>query len=255
MDPKAVWLMQAWLFVNDPAFWKPRQVEALLSGVPLGRMIVLDLFAESVPVYSFTQSFYGQPFIWCMLHNFGGNSGLFGAVERVNLGPFEALRFPNSTLVGLGMAPEGIEQNPVVYELMSELAWRKEPVNLVKWVSLYASRRYGSMDESLTVAWRFLFRSVYNCTIPGYKNHNRSPLVRRPSLKMQTDVWYDPGDVYEAWRILFEAAPSLVSVETFRYDLVDVTRQALQLLTTAFYQEIRDAFQVKRKLLSNLPLK
>ncbi|XP_017556221.1 alpha-N-acetylglucosaminidase [Pygocentrus nattereri] len=246
VDPKAVWLMQAWLFVNDPEFWKPPQVEALLRGVPLGRMIVLDLFAESMPAYSFTQSFYGQPFIWCMLHNFGGNSGLFGTVERINLGPFEALRFHNSTLVGLGMAPEGIEQNPVVYELMSELAWRKEPVNLVKWVSLYASRRYGSMDDNLTVAWRLLFRSAYNCTIPGYKNHNRSPLVRRPSLKMQTDIWYDPADIYEAWRLLFEAAPSLLSVETFRYDLVDVTRQALQLLTAEFYQEIRDAYQAQK---------
>ncbi|XP_030625950.1 alpha-N-acetylglucosaminidase [Chanos chanos] len=246
VDPEAIWLMQGWLFVHDSAFWRPAQIQALLHGVPLGRMIVLDLFAESMPVFNFTRSFYGQPFIWCMLHNFGGNSGLFGTVERVNQGPFEALRFPNSTLVGLGMAPEGIEQNPVVYELMSELAWRKEPVNLAKWVSLYASRRYGNMGERLTVAWRLLFRSMYNCTVPGYKNHNRSPLVHRPSLRMATDVWYNRSDLYEAWRLLFEAAPALVAMETFRYDLVDVTRQALQLLTTEFYQEIRDAFQAQK---------
>ncbi|XP_062847924.1 alpha-N-acetylglucosaminidase [Trichomycterus rosablanca] len=245
VDPKAIWLMQAWLFVHNPDFWKPPQIEALLHGVPQGRMIVLDLFAESMPAYNFTQSFYGQPFIWCMLHNFGGNSGLFGAVEQVNSGPFEAQHFPGSTLVGLGIAPEGIEQNPVVYELMTELAWRKEAVNLSKWVSLYANRRYDTTNESLVLAWRLLFRSVYNCTIPGYKNHNKSPLVHRPSLKMQTDIWYDPADVYEAWRLMLEAAPSLMSVETFSYDLVDVTRQALQHLTTQFYQEIRDAFQAQ----------
>ncbi|XP_041938265.1 alpha-N-acetylglucosaminidase [Alosa sapidissima] len=246
VDPQAVWLMQGWLFVSDTAFWRPAQVKALLHGVPLGRMIVLDLFAESMPAFSFTQSFYGQPFIWCMLHNFGGNSGMFGTVEQVNMGPFEALRFPNSTLVGLGMAPEGIEQNPVVYELMSELAWRKEPVNLLKWVSLYAARRYGSMEESLGAAWRLLFRSVYNCTLAGYKNHNHSPLVRRPSLHMVTDVWYKPAHLYEAWRLLFEAAPALMDTQTFHYDLVDVTRQALQLLTTEFYREIRDAFQAQK---------
>lgn len=238
--------MQGWLFVSDTAFWRPAQVKALLHGVPLGRMIVLDLFAESLPAFSFTQSFYGQPFIWCMLHNFGGNNGMFGTVQQVNLGPFEALRFPNSTLVGLGMAPEGIEQNPVVYELISELAWRKEPVNLLKWVSLYAARRYGNMGERLGAAWRLLFRSVYNCTVAGYKNHNHSPLVRRPSLHMKTDIWYDPAHLYEAWRLLFEAAPTLMATETFRYDLVDVTRQALQLLTTEFYREIRDAFQAQK---------
>ncbi|KAF5903954.1 alpha-N-acetylglucosaminidase, partial [Clarias magur] len=243
VDPQAVWLMQGWLFVNNPEFWKPPQIKALLNGVPQGRMIVLDLFAESMPVFNFTQSFYGQPFIWCMLHNFGGNSGLFGAVERVNSGPFEAQKFPGSTLVGLGIAPEGIEQNPAIYELMAELAWHEEAVNLTEWAALYAWRRYGNTNESLALAWRLLFGSVYNCTIPAYKNHNRSPMVHRPSLKMQTDIWYNPRDVYEAWKLLLEVAPSLRSVDTFRYDLVDVTRQAVQLLTTQFYIEIRDSFQ------------
>ena len=49
-------------------------------------MIVLDLFAEVDPIWMETESFYGQPFIWCMLHNFGGNLGLYGTVERVMKG-------------------------------------------------------------------------------------------------------------------------------------------------------------------------
>ena len=49
-----------------------------------GRMIVLDLFAEARPFYKTTYSFYGQPFIWCMLHNFGGNTGLYGKLDAVN---------------------------------------------------------------------------------------------------------------------------------------------------------------------------
>lgn len=239
--------MQGWLFFSDSTFWKPAQIQALLLGVPIGRMIVLDLFAETEPVFSYTKSFYGQPFIWCMLQNFGGNSGLFGTVESINSGPFKALHYPNSTLVGIGMTPEGIEQNPVIYELMSELAWRKEPVNLSKWVSLYASRRYGSTQENLSAAWRLLLSSVYNCTVPHYKNHNHSPLVRRPSLHMNTGLWYNPLDLYKAWKLMVEVAPSLMSKETFQYDLVDVTRQVLQVLTTSFYQDIVDAFQ-KQKL-------
>lgn len=238
--------MQGWLFINNATFWKPAQIRALLHGVPLGRMIVLDLFAETEPMFSSTESFYGQPFIWCMLHNFGGNSGLFGTVDSINSGPFKAIQFPNSTLVGLGIAPEGIGQNPVVYELMSELAWRKEPVNLSKWATLYAMRRYGSTLENLSAAWTLLFRSVYNCTIPHYKNHNHSPLVRRPSVHMNTSLWYDPADLFKAWKLIVEAAPALMSRETFRYDLVDVTRQALQVLTTSFYQDIVGAFQKQK---------
>lgn len=238
--------MQGWLFFSDAAFWKPPQIEALLRGVPLGHMVILDLFAETEPIYSYTQSFYGQPFIWCMLQNFGGNSGLFGTVESVNRGPFDALHFPNSTLVGVGMTPEGIEQNPVTYELMSELAWRKEPVNLSKWVSLYAARRYGSMQENLATAWILLFRSAYNCSLPHYRNHNHSPLVRRPSLHMNCDLWYEPAHLLEAWKLMIEAAPLAAAKETFRYDLVDVTRQVLQVLTTSYYQDIVDAFQKQK---------
>ena len=49
--------------------------QALVQGVPQGRLVLLDLYAEVFPLWSRTQSFYGAPFIWCMLHNFGGNSG------------------------------------------------------------------------------------------------------------------------------------------------------------------------------------
>lgn len=247
VDPQAIWLMQGWLFFSDAQFWKPPQIQALLHGLPLGRMIVLDLFAETEPIFSYTQSFYGQPFIWCMLHNFGGNSGFFGTVESINSGPFKALHFPNSTMVGTGMTPEGIEQNPVIYELMSELAWRKEPVNLAKWVSLYAIRRYGSTQENVSAAWKLLFASVYNCTVPHYRNHNHSPLVHRPSFHMNSGLWYEPADLIKAWKLMMDAAPSLKSKATFRYDLVDVTRQVLEVITTWFYLDIADAFH-KQKL-------
>uniref|UniRef100_A0A8C0G4L6 Alpha-N-acetylglucosaminidase n=1 Tax=Chelonoidis abingdonii TaxID=106734 RepID=A0A8C0G4L6_CHEAB len=200
-DPDALWLMQGWLFQNQPDFWQPAQVRALLRGVPSGRMIVLDLFAESKPVYQRTESFYGQPFIWCMLHNFGGNHGLFGMMESINRGPFDARRFPNSTLVGTGLAPEGIEQNDMVYELMSELGWHQEPLDLQQWVANYAERRYGTRNEEAASAWQLLLRSVYNCSGPCV-NHNHSPLVRRPSLRMATELWYNKSDVYEAWRLL-----------------------------------------------------
>ena len=47
-------------------------------------MIVLDLFAESFPMYNESHSFYGQPFIWCMLHDFGGNLGFYGKIQHIN---------------------------------------------------------------------------------------------------------------------------------------------------------------------------
>ncbi len=43
-------------------------------------MLLLDLQAEVDPQYIRLESFYGQPFIFCLLHNFGGTLGLYGVV-------------------------------------------------------------------------------------------------------------------------------------------------------------------------------
>lgn len=243
VDPDAVWLLQGWLFQHQPQFWGPAQIKAVLEAVPRGRLLVLDLFAESQPVYVHTASFHGQPFIWCMLHNFGGNHGLFGTLEAVNQGPRAARLFPNSTMVGTGIVPEGIGQNEVVYALMAELGWRKDPVpDLVAWVSSFASRRYGISQPDAEAAWRLLLRSVYNCSGETCSGHNRSPLVKRPSLQMSTTVWYNRSDVFEAWRLLLTAAPNLTASPAFRYDLLDVTRQAVQELVSLCYEEARTAY-------------
>ena len=47
-------------------------------------MIVLDLQSEQFPQYRRLKSYYGQPFIWCMLHNFGGTLGMFGSATIIN---------------------------------------------------------------------------------------------------------------------------------------------------------------------------
>ena len=41
-DEKAIWLMQGWLFQSS--WWKPEGIKAYLSGVQIGKMIILDLF-------------------------------------------------------------------------------------------------------------------------------------------------------------------------------------------------------------------
>ncbi|KAF5184316.1 Alpha-n-acetylglucosaminidase [Thalictrum thalictroides] len=129
-DKDAVWLMQGWLFSSDSAFWKPPQMKALLHSVPLGKMIVLDLFADVKPIWEKSSQFYGTPYVWCLLHNFGGNIEMYGILDVISSGPVDARISQNSTMVGVGMCMEGIEQNPVVYELMSEMAFRSENVPL-----------------------------------------------------------------------------------------------------------------------------
>ncbi|WOH10514.1 hypothetical protein DCAR_0729983 [Daucus carota subsp. sativus] len=46
---------------DDKAFWL---MEANLHSVPIGKMVVLDLFAEVLPIWPPSEQFYGVPYIW-----------------------------------------------------------------------------------------------------------------------------------------------------------------------------------------------
>jgi hypothetical protein len=39
-------------------------LQALLHSVPVGKMVVLDLFADVKPIWSRSDHFYGIPYIW-----------------------------------------------------------------------------------------------------------------------------------------------------------------------------------------------
>ena len=80
--------MQAWLFLSD--FWKEPQIKAILSSAPIGSMILLDLDSTFQEQYTKTQSYFGQPFIFNDLNNFGGSIGLFGRFDRINNRIFQA---------------------------------------------------------------------------------------------------------------------------------------------------------------------
>nr|GLL24956.1 alpha-N-acetylglucosaminidase [Ipomoea trifida] len=279
-DKDAVWLMQGWLFYSDSSFWKPPQMEALLHSVPFGKMIVLDLFADVHPVWKNSSQFYGTPYIWCMLHNFGGNIEMYGTMDSVASGPIDARTSENSTMVGVGMCMEGIEHNPVVYEQMSEMAFRSDNFDIKAWLKSYASRRYGKAVGQVEAAWEILYHTVYNCT-DGIADHNKDYIVEFPdwdpsnpsrsdmpendhtkaflmthqkrrfflletsSSLPQPHLWYSTGDVLKALKLFLDAGTELAGSLTYRYDLVDLTRQSLSKLANQVYLDSIAAFTNK----------
>lgn len=230
-DQDATWVMQGWLFYSDRKFWGAPQIKALLDAVPDDHMIILDLAAEIEPVWKRTNAFYGKPWIWNMLHNFGGNISLFGRMDGAAGGPSLALLDSASfRMKGIGLTMEGIEQNPVLYELMTDHAWRKEPIDLEKWLPAYIINRYGHRDEHAWKAWDILHRTVYNGK--AIRDGAESILVARPTLEPErrwakTKLNYDPAELLGAWDELLLASDACSLYDGFRYDLVDVTRQVL----------------------------
>jgi len=234
VDPKAVWVMQGWLFYSDRKFWKTPQIKALLEAVPNDHMIILDLATEIEPVWKRTEAYYGKPWIWNMLHNFGGNIVMFGRIEEVARRPAAALRDSTSgKMEGIGLTMEGIEQNPVLYELMTSNTWCNGPVDLDEWLKTYILNRYGTINPHLIKAWQVLKTTVY--TVPKEKwirDGSESILTGRPTFDSLT-VWtktklnYERKDFLPAWDEIVQAIPGCENSDGFQYDIVDVTRQAL----------------------------
>jgi alpha-N-acetylglucosaminidase len=230
-DKDAHWVMQGWLFYHDPKFWHPTQIQALLNAVPNDRMLVLDLWSENYPVWNKINAFYGKPWIWCMLHNFGGNISMYGRMDVVAQEPSKALKDPSAGKIsGIGLTPEAIEQNPVMYELMLENAWTDKPTDVATWLKGYAWRRYGSKNADADKAWEILHHTAYTGGI--MQGGPESIITGRPTMAAQTGGTrphknYAPKDLYPAWGHLIKASDQLKNSDGFRYDLVDLSRQAL----------------------------
>ena len=48
--------------------------------MPYGKLVILDLASELYPIWPRNNGYYGYPFIWNMIENFGGNTRLYGKV-------------------------------------------------------------------------------------------------------------------------------------------------------------------------------
>ncbi|MFY8165268.1 MAG: alpha-N-acetylglucosaminidase TIM-barrel domain-containing protein, partial [Sediminibacterium sp.] len=212
-DPKAVWVMQGWMFHYQAEFWKTKQIKALLNAIPNDKMILLDLYSESHPLWAKTDAYYGKPWIWNMLQNFGGNVSMWGRMPSVANDPSQALGDKNAgKMLGIGLTPEGIEQNPALFHLMLENVWQDKPIDLKEWLKDYAHQRYGVINSTINEAWKILAATVYNGGLG--EGGPESIIAARPTInaynaRIRTKLDYQPKDLAKALALFNEAIPVL----------------------------------------------
>lgn len=253
VNPNAVWVVQAWGACPYPS---------MIKHLKNGDMLVLDLYSENRPQWGNSEStwyrkegFNGHDWAFCMLLNFGGNVGMFGKLQHVVDEYYKARCSSfNSTMKGVGLTMEGIENNPVMYELVSELPWRDAKFAWKEWLHDYVEARYGNINNAkVHDAWLLLARSVYGAGAKVVEQGcHESVLCARPALDVyQVSSWsemeefYNPDDVINAARLMVEASHEVKANDNFRYDLVDVTRQAIAEQARYVYDEIVAAYKAK----------
>lgn len=247
VDPDAVWVMQGWLFYHEREFWGEPEIQALLGAIPDDKMIILDLWSERHPVWKRTNAYYGKPWIWCMLHNFGQNINMSGNITSIANDPASALVDPAAgNMSGIGLTMEGIEQNPMVYAMMLENVWRDSPIDKDEFLKTYLTQRYGSCPEKAFKAWQIIMSSAYENTVNN--GGQESIITGRPSLKenpggtTNTKAHYQKADLVRAWNLLVACHKECADSDGYRYDLVDVTRQVLADYASVLQQNVAKAY-------------
>ena len=184
-NPDAVWVMQGWMFGYQRDIWDPESVRGLLSGAPDNRMAVIDLAVDynefvwrSEKSWDYLHGFYGKDWIWSTVPNFGGRTALKGQLDFYLNGHLEALGAPSKGhLTGFGSSPEGVENNEILYELISAAGWSSERIDLDAFLAAYTAARYGSAPDALMDFWKELRQSVY----ANFTNNARFLWQQRPA--------------------------------------------------------------------------
>ncbi|MTD43627.1 hypothetical protein GKE82_04735 [Conexibacter sp. W3-3-2] len=239
-SPDYRWYLEGWKTVPGLVFPEQRgdlfetPPQAVLDVADRSRLMVVDLTGEA---WKHRDGYGGAPWLRGVLTNFGGRRPLYGPLTQyAEQIPRTAADPARGAFSGVAITPEGFDTNPVVWSFLADLAWREGPVDAGAWMRAHVRNRYGRDDPDAQAAWATILRTAYgrdNGQSGAYGGAD-SLLNARPSLTAVRSgsaapnvLQYDPAELEGAWRRLLAAAPRLARTATYRYDLVDVTRQVL----------------------------
>lgn len=182
----AVWVMQGWMFGYQRNIWDPATLRALLSRVPDDRMLLLDLavdynrcFWKNGANWELYEGFFNKPWVYSVIPNMGGKSGMTGVLAFYANGHLSALNSANrGKLTAFGMAPEGLENNEVIYELIADAGWSSTAIDVEAWLENYTQCRYGSVPQGMKAFWQGMVQSVYG----SFTDHPRYNWQLRPGM-------------------------------------------------------------------------
>jgi len=240
--PGSTWVLQA---------WQDNPKKDFLKGLDKQHTLILDLRGDADNNWELTGGYSGYPWLWCSMVNGGGTVGMEGRLLRILLEPGRAkATAAGSSLKGVGVVPEGIANNDIMYASLLKSAWGKEPLAIDGFLKKYTISRYGKYDADIYEAWQLLLQSAYISHTNDLTDAYESIFCARPDTNFITSVstWgskklpYDPVIFSRAADRFGRAAGRFASSETYRYDLVDIVRQVIALKARQLYAGVMKAW-------------
>lgn len=237
-DSNSVWVMQTWSMRKH-----------IVKAVPKERLLLLDINSEKTLS---NKNLWGYPVVAGMLHNFGGKNAMQGKLKLHCSNRYLKLKSNGANVVGTGMFMEGIEQNPVIYDLQLELLTSSKQIDCSEWLDDYIRRRYGKYSETFRKVWDILLETCYSSSNDYQENEVGSALAARPQLMpirtgpcCYTKIYYDTKLFEKAVSLFKSVSDEFGESDGYQYDLCDLVRQALSNRFYTNQSDFADAYSRK----------
>ena len=233
-NPQAKWVLQGWS--GNP----PRK---LLEATDPDHIVVE--YIQSYPQEATIQDYSGRPWTFCMVNTFGGHETLGGSLPMVAQLPSHLNVVSNKHNVGIGILDEGLDTNPAVYDLFSDMVWQSKDASVSSWAKDYARRRYGTSDPNAEKFW-----TLMGTDLLGHQAENL--LCARPRFGItSTSSWgddtltHDLGLMLQAGSYLLASRAKFAHQATYQSDCVELFRQLFNDYGVQIYQQLSDAYMRK----------
>lgn len=238
VDKDAVWLQMTWMFYHSAEKWTDSRIEAFLNAVPENKLVLLDYYCDFEELWRRTKNYYGKPYIWCYLGNFGGNTMLAGDIDDVDFKISRLFEEGGHNVFGVGVTLEGLDVNPLMYEYVFDKVWNPD-MKPQDWIRTWSLCRGGKVNEKVNSAWQKLHEDIY--TKPALCG--QAVLINaRPQLEgvqgwnTHPEYHYDNDVLWRIWEELLSAGD--IDNALFKFDVINVGRQVLGNL----FSDFRDRF-------------
>jgi alpha-N-acetylglucosaminidase len=260
-NPEATWVMQGWTFPyqekDGKLFWTPERLNALVSKVPDNKLLILDLaneynrlFWKTDPSWKTYDGFFGKKWVYSFIPNMGGKTSFNGRLDMYATMTAEALQYPNKkNLVGFGFAPEGIENNEIIYEMLSEEGWRNTAIDLNKWIEKYCLRRYGAFPETMKQAFSYFNQSCFG----SFTDHPKFKYQHSPANKKYNGTVNKSEEFGKGVALFLKSSMESGTNKLYVYDAIEFATQWMGLkadeLLIAFQQKGETDYELLDKAL------
>lgn len=248
-DPQGIWLQMTWLFYNDRDEWTNERIKSYITSYPKEKSILLDYYCEQQEVWKRTEKYYGIPYIWCYLGDFGGNTMLVGNLKEINKRLENTFKNGGTNFDGIGSTLEGFDCNPYIYEYVFEKAWNfKTHKQVEEYTKYLADQRIGHIDANGRKAWKLLIDSIYVApSTPG-----QCPLINiRPTFGKYRTYYANPRIKYNN-KSLLKVAQLLLQVDShtksYEFDITNITRQLLSNYFLTVFNDYEKAYNQRNRV-------